>query len=552
MRARGARRAGMAALLAAMVAAQGGALAADEPVVTKAFNVTGDDLAPTRTYSAPAMAVDPNNSMNIVASTPEFRSKTCKLMRSSDGGRTWRILDQSPNLESYPFCFHTSGTQYQTNVAFGRNGTLYYALTGYDNNDLGAADPHGGVYGNLSVLLARSTNLGESWETTLVRNSRGKVGAEGENNRPVTGLAVDTKSGNDDIVYVGWQKNAPAGVTPAPVGHAMMAVSTDGGRSFGEPVKLAGEYFKDKPDPNAYGGGAPQLAVDNEGTLHAAFFGRTTVQGGPPVNAILVSSTRDRGKTFTVTEAAPPSPYYLPLIMTWNPEGGRRGSLHLVYEDKIGAEAGLSDRDIFHKRSTDGGRTWTAPKMINDDNPNNLPGTGSHLQVNPNITVAPNGRLDAAWWDFRDDTGGFTNDVYYAFSEDNGATWSKNYRITDRSIDRRVGVWSNGYDMRTPVGIASTNELAVVAYDDTRNTLKVGEGQDIFSAVVQHEVLGSGANDAARYVLAALVGLAAVGLILLAVSFAAGRRTRSEEPRPAPRDDRTPAPADADRKVGTS
>jgi hypothetical protein len=557
MRARRARRAdtafrhaaGIAVLLAAGVAAQGGALAqsSDEPRITKAFQVTGDDLAPTRTYSAPYMAVDPENPLNIVASTPEFRSKSCRLMRSTNGGKNWKILENTPSPGSYPFCFHTSGTAFQTAVAFGRNGTLYYALNGYDNQDLGTANEHGGVYGNISVLLARSNDMGDTWEEpTVVRSTRGKFGAEGENNRPVNSIAVDTERGDQDIVYVSWRRNAAPGVTPAPVGQAMIATSTDGGRTFGEPVVIVGDYFKqtNKPEPEKWGAGTPQVAVGTDGSVYAAFFGSTTVTG-TPANAILVGRSTDQGKTFTITEAAPPSPQYLPLIMTYSPEGSDLGTVHLIYEDKIGPEAGLSDRDIYTKRSTDGGKTWTEAKLINDDKAQ--AGGGGHLQVNPNLGVAPNGRLDAVWWDFRDDVGGFTNDVYYAYSTDNGETWSKNYRITDRSIDRRRGVWSNGFDMRTPVGIASTDDLAVIAWDDTRNTIEQGDGQDLYASVVQHSAIGGGGNDAARYVLAALLGLAAVGLILLAVSFAAGRKTRAAEPVTA----RTPADVKTSGKVGS-
>lgn len=504
--------------------------APEDPVrITRSFNATGDDLSPTRTYSAPHMAVDPNDPMRIVASTPEFRTKACKLMVTTNGGRNWRILDSNPNPASYPFCMHTSGTAYQTQVEFGRDGTIYYAHSGYDNSDLTPSDALGGVYGSISVLLSRSTDNGENWDTTVVRTTRGaNDAAQAENNRPVTALAVDRENGNQDIVYVGWRKNPAPGVTGV-VGHAMVSTSTDGGRTFGEPVELDKPFAATKEEPAKWGGNSPQLAVAEDGTLYGSFLGATSVTPAPAggSNPIIVVRSEDQGKTFSFAEAAPPSPQYLPLIMEWGPGGGEEGTLHILYEDKLGSTAGQSDRDIYYKRSVDGGRTFGEAVRLNDDDPENLQPGGGHLQVNPNISVAPNGRLDAAWWDFRDDTGGFTNDVYYAYSEDNGRTWSKNYRISDRSIDRRVGVWSNGYDMRTPVGIASTNELAVLTWDDTRNTLRVGDGQDIFAGIVQFEALGGGGSDAARIALAALGGLALVGLILLGVSFAASRGTRA-------------------------
>ncbi|MGI8809057.1 MAG: hypothetical protein ACR2KK_14700, partial [Acidimicrobiales bacterium] len=190
------------------------------------------------------------------------------------------------------------------------------------------------------------------------------------------------------------------------------------------------------------------------------------------------------------------------------------------------------DRDVYTRRSTDGGKTWSEGKLLNDDPFD--PKDGGHTQNNPSVSVAPNGRVDAVWWDFRNDQGQFQNDVYYSYSEDNGATWSKNVRANDRSIDRRIGVWSNGFDMRQPVGVVSTDKVAVFAWDDTRNADALTQGQDVYTSIVQHEALGSGSSDALRYALAGLVGLATVGLILLGVSMATGRRRPAAAPAPEP------------------
>jgi len=171
-------------------------------------------------------------------------------------------------------------------------------------------------------------------------------------------------------------------------------------------------------------------------------------------------------------------------------------------------------------RSTDGGRTFTPPKKLNDDvDPGAL-----RLQVTPNLDVSPDGRVTAAWWDFRDDTGAFTNDVYATWSDDNGATWSRNEKITDQPINRRLGVWSNGSDMRGPPAIASAKEYTVFGWDDTRFGATETPVQDVFIRSVQFEALGGGSNDTARALAAAMAGLALAGLLLLAVALAARRR----------------------------
>ncbi len=519
-----------------------GALAAAQPVaaqsapeVTRSVRITRDDNTPTRTYSAPAAAVDPEDENNVVLAYAEMRTGRCGVARSTDGGRTWKRLRESPALASYPLCFTPSASNvHHAQVAFGSGHTLYVAMAGWDAQD----------GQRTSVLLARSDDLGETWTKTLVRDVRGLPEPEAENTRPVASMAIDRRP-SGDVVYVGWTQRLP-NARPQRSAAPVDAVSTDGGRTFTDGVNVIGDYFKDETNwrrvlqgqapgtlpgvnrtpPQAitgdlFGGFNPQILIGAGGTVFAVWT-RQTVGVTPLVpNSLFISRSDDGGRTYAVVEqvVAPSGAFGNPAV-AWTPEGGAEGTIHLVYEDKAPMVQG--DRDILYQRSTDGGRTWTPRRTLNDDDPQGLVS-----QFLPNIVATAGGRVDVAWWDFRHDTGAFFNDAYLASSTDNGETWSGNIRVSDRSIDRKIGPWSNGYDVRQPVGLAAMSRYTVVAWDDTRDGDLDGQAQDLYRALVQFDDLPSPPAPALVYLFAGVMGLLLAGLIVATAGFVNRRRART-------------------------
>src|SRR5262249_42310091 len=99
------------------------------------------------------------------------------------------------------------------------------------------------------------------------------------------------------------------------------------------------------------------------------------------------------------------------------------------------ADARNKDWDVFLRRSSDGGATWSADvTRLNDDPPNN--GKNQYLPV---LRASPNGRIDAVFEDRRDDPNNVSNNVYYTYSTDAGASWSANLRLSSAGSDTTIG-----------------------------------------------------------------------------------------------------------------
>ena len=88
---------------------------------------------------------------------------------------------------------------------------------------------------------------------------------------------------------------------------------------------------------------------------------------------------------------------------------------------------------IWFSRSTDGGATWDAATMINDQ-------PSLNDQFNPRLAVdQANGALVVIYYDTVDDPGRLKTDVWYQSSQDDGVTWSAANTVTTSQTDETPG-----------------------------------------------------------------------------------------------------------------
>lgn len=437
-----------------------------EPIgVTTPVEVTTADspTAKRQSYSAPSLVAAPDDPKRLYAAAVELRSRRCVFFRSTDAGKNWEQPAASPSRPDFPFCTHTSQFRPMTSLAMGRGDAIYYLHQGWAHQDEGEV-------ATTSVFLARSTDGGTTWSVTPVHDARRLHLTASEVNYPID-LAVHTRSAGDDVVYASWTATYP-GSAPARPSQPMLAVSDDGGTSFSRPFNATGDFFDDPGNvggdiPEAlkrtehFGGRDPDLAVDGDGNVYVAWVRTSEVLDPVPPHPRYLSRSSDRGATFGVSQLTAASPFPGPgPVLEWSAAGGAIGSLHVVYEDKVVPEQG--DRDVLHRRSTDGGATWGDVRVVNDDDPVDL-----FAQLLPNMSVAADGRVDVSWWDQRAAAGRYAVDLYSSSSADGGATWSRNRRLTEAAVDRGSGTWveHNG-DTRQPPAIASSKSLLNVVWDE--------------------------------------------------------------------------------------
>ena len=391
------------------------------PTVGFVRNVTSDTTAQNET----PLAVNPRNPDNLVTGNNDWNyNDGCGVNASFDGGRTWTPTLPSgflPGITRFTNDPDVPGTGDgdfggDPAVAFDPNsGTAYFACFSY----LGTST---------MLLLSRSNDGGRTWQAgggidplALVSAFNGNGTAKGSNGQFPDHEAMSV--GNDGTIYVTWAQFHGFG-SNSPV---WISTSTDGGRSFGRPVKLSSGNVRSDQDQ--------RIVTNTSGSVAYVTFDNA-IQGGKGT-AMFVSKSTDHGKSWGTPQqfGVFSNPVCLFPPSCFNISGGEfrgPGSYpapaynpvdHRLYVAYADIQNGRGQIFITSADENDLTR-WSEPKAV-------APASGDRFAAE--LSIASNGRIDIAFYD-RSYTQNTKVDLTYATSSDFGATW-KSVRVSKTSFD---------------------------------------------------------------------------------------------------------------------
>ncbi|MBD3170191.1 MAG: T9SS type A sorting domain-containing protein [candidate division Zixibacteria bacterium] len=374
------------------------------------------------------IAVNPLNPYNLVGGANDYRNGEVDggYYYTFDGGQSWG--------DGTLCCWPDLDAQGDPAVTCDADGNFYFAVISFDRG----TDDNG-------IYVSKSTDGGVNWgDPVAVIEHIGQPGADFEDKEYIAADITDSPYRNN--VYVSWTSFSDF----YPIEFSR---STDGGVSFSSAIEISDYDFNQGSVP----------AVGPNGEVYVVWFAYDSP------NYIRIDKSTDGGVSWgndiDISRVTPlPSPLpptafrvnSFPSIAVDVTGGQYNGYIHVVW---AGYEN--NDADVYYSRSTDGGMTWSPKARLNDD----PIGNGAD-QFFPWISCDNNGLVHVFFYDRRNDNSNILIDGYYTRSEDGGASWSSNERVTTTSFDPYIG-FGGGF-IGDYNGITSSEHRAHPLWTDTR------------------------------------------------------------------------------------
>ena len=377
-----------------------------------------------------------------------------KQFFSSDSGATWHRneLPLAPGsaFQSDPaFAFTSDGTAWAATLGIGANGSP------------------------IECQVYKSTDHGASWSFVST------VSTGNSNDKELMWIDPHPGSSFRDNIYLAWD---------VPGGGMRFVRSTDKGATWSSVTTLSSDV--------AIG---CHLTTGPDGALYVAWpdldsrelrFRKSTDGGATFADARVIATTKDSYEVSIPAMCERKVLIYLSIGVDRS-NGPHRGTVYASWTDRDGTteDPGCSDTtsaansNIYFSSSTDGGNTWSAPKIIHD-NPASTDQFNQWMDVDPD-----DGSLHVIYYNTKDDTGRHKTHLYYIASTDGGATWVDETRISTAQTDETVsGADPFGNQYGDYNGLVAYRGVAFPSWTDRRTTNPDGKEQIYTARISRRDI----------------------------------------------------------------
>ncbi|HEX3129257.1 MAG TPA: sialidase family protein [Thermoanaerobaculia bacterium] len=388
-------------------------------------------------YWNPNLVVAASNNISASGQQAQFYS--------SDGGATWGQTFLPLGTDSY----HSDPT-----VDWTSNGTAWSTSIG--------------IKGNILKMRAfKSTNNGVTWTSDATFS-----GTQKSTDKQIMWADHSATSPYKDTIYVCWHNGTPLYVNRrTAAGWGATPIQVSGAESSGTAIgcdvrtNLAGDAFVFWPTTTN------RRIVVAKSTNGGASWGAgkviaTTFDGYD----IGIPSFNNRRALIYVSGGA----YGSNVYATWVDLTGETGCTSATNEPGSNAASSCKTR-VWFARSTDGGTTWGAPVMINNQ-------ASKNDQFNQWFVVdETTGRIGVMYYDTVNDATRKKTDVYFQSSSDGGVTWSAATKVSTAMTDETVAGADSGNQYGDYNSLSAYAGKFFPSWTDRRNNAK----EEIWTAPVQ-------------------------------------------------------------------
>lgn len=372
-----------------------------------------DDPLPVQNESA--IAVNPTNPLNLIASAVDYRDGSSTwVYHSTDGGLTW----QNTNLGKVKSGWASSN---DPSVSFDHEGRGFLCYGGF--NRVGNSQ-----FGENGVFVSVTTDAGSTWNPkhvpVIIHTGQQTADSAFEDKYYVH---ADTSSTSPyrGRLYIPWKRIINTDTST----QIVISFSTDRGLTWSVPTNVSDRFANSSNDPT-FGQSFPLArtapngnvhVVWNSGTESAIRYARSSDGGTSWTQPAIIHTYRSFGEKIEIgkqvnsrVKGVVRAEAY-PTLVIDNTGGLRNGWMYLCW-------AADNYPNVYFSRSTDNGTSWSSPRIVHSDTTND--------QFWPWIALDPtNGDIAVTYFDSRDDSENILVNSYVSYSSDGGSNW----------IDRRVG-----------------------------------------------------------------------------------------------------------------